>query len=120
MASPRASRSPEDTPLVPINPYGETKLRDREAPCAGSARPGLSWCALRYFNAAGADADGEIGERHDPETHLIPNLVQAVRDGAGPVRCSASDYPTPDGSAVRDYIHVSRPGRRPRGGPRPG
>ena len=67
----------------------------------------FSWCALRYFNAAGADADGEIGERHDPETHLIPNLVRSVL-GSGPgLKVFGNDYPTPDGSVVRDYIHVA-------------
>jgi len=71
------------------------------------AASGFTWCALRYFNAAGADADGEIGERHDPETHLIPNLVRSVL-GSGPgLKVFGSDYPTPDGSVVRDYIHVT-------------
>jgi UDP-glucose-4-epimerase GalE len=97
----------EDVPLRPINPYGESKLAiERALGWIGAAR-GFSWCALRYFNAAGADADGEIGERHDPETHLIPNLVRATL-GTGPgLKVFGHDYPTPDGAAVRDYIHVA-------------
>lgn len=96
----------EDAPLAPTNPYGETKRAIEGAlQWLGQAR-GFSWCALRYFNAAGADADAEIGERHDPETHLIPNLVRAAL-GVGPgLKVFGDDYPTADGSAVRDYIHV--------------
>jgi UDP-glucose-4-epimerase GalE len=97
----------EDSPLVPTNPYGETKrVIEGALKWMGEAK-GFTWCALRYFNAAGADADGEIGERHDPETHLIPNLVRSVL-GSGPgLKVFGNDYPTPDGSVVRDYIHVS-------------
>ena len=96
----------EDAPLSPTNPYGETKrVVEGALRWLGQAK-GFSWCALRYFNAAGADADSEIGERHDPETHLIPNLVRAAL-GSGPqLKVFGDDYPTPDGSAVRDYIHV--------------
>jgi UDP-arabinose 4-epimerase len=104
-----AERDPiaEDTPLQPINPYGETKrVIEGALKWLGPAR-GFSWCALRYFNAAGADPDGEIGERHDPETHLIPNLVRAAL-GTGPgLKVFGDDYPTPDGSAIRDYIDVN-------------
>jgi UDP-glucose-4-epimerase GalE len=97
----------EDSPLIPTNPYGQTKLAVEGALKWMGEAKGFSWCALRYFNAAGADADGEIGERHDPETHLIPNLVRSVL-GAGPgLKVFGSDYPTPDGSVVRDYIHVA-------------
>lgn len=97
----------EDTPKAPINPYGETKLAIERALGWIGAAKGFTWCALRYFNAAGADAGGEIGERHDPETHLIPNLVRATL-GTGPgLKVFGDDYPTPDGSAVRDYIHVT-------------
>jgi UDP-glucose-4-epimerase GalE len=97
---------PEDAPLNPINPYGETKRVIEGALRFIGQAQGLSWCALRYFNAAGADEAGEIGERHEPETHLIPNVLKAVRAGR-PVKLFGSDYPTPDGSVVRDYVHVA-------------
>ncbi len=97
----------ESFPLEPTNPYGETKRVIEGALKWMGAAHGFSWCALRYFNAAGADEDGEIGERHDPETHLIPNLIRSVL-GTGPaLKLFGDDYPTPDGSAVRDYIHVT-------------
>jgi UDP-glucose-4-epimerase GalE len=97
----------EDTPLSPTNPYGETKrVIEGALRWIGEAKR-FTWAALRYFNAAGADPDGEIGERHDPETHLIPNVVRATL-GTGPgLKIFGGDYPTPDGSAVRDYVHVS-------------
>jgi UDP-glucose-4-epimerase GalE len=97
----------EETPQQPTNPYGETKrVIEGALRWIGEAK-GFTWAALRYFNAAGADPDGEIGERHDPETHLIPNLVRATL-GTGPgLKVFGEDYPTPDGSAVRDYVHVS-------------
>jgi UDP-arabinose 4-epimerase len=97
---------PEDAPLNPTNPYGETKRVIEGALRWIGEASGLSWCALRYFNAAGADPDGEIGERHEPETHLIPNILSAVRDKR-PVRLFGDDYPTADGSTVRDYVHVT-------------
>jgi UDP-glucose-4-epimerase GalE len=98
---------PEHAPLKPANPYGETKRIIEGALRWWGAAKGFSWCALRYFNAAGADEDAEIGERHDPESHLIPNLVRAAL-GTGPkLRLFGTDYPTPDGSAVRDYVHVA-------------
>jgi UDP-glucose-4-epimerase GalE len=97
----------EETPLDPINPYGETKRAIEGALRWIGAAKGFSWTALRYFNAAGADEDAEIGERHEPETHLIPNMVRATL-GTGPaLRIFGGDYPTPDGSAVRDYVHVT-------------
>jgi len=96
----------EDAPPRPINPYGETKRAVEGALRWIGAAKGFSWCALRYFNAAGADEAGEIGERHEPETHLIPNVLKAVRAGR-PVKLFGSDYPTPDGSVVRDYVHVA-------------
>jgi UDP-glucose 4-epimerase len=67
----------------------------------------LHWVALRYFNAAGADPDGEIGEVHDPESHLIPLVIRAALGECPPVRILGTDYPTPDGTAIRDYVHVS-------------
>ena len=97
---------PEDTPLAPTNPYGETKRVIESALRWIGAPQGLSWCALRYFNAAGADEAGEIGERHEPETHLIPNILQAVRERRV-LKVFGDDYPTPNGSVVRDYVHVS-------------
>jgi UDP-arabinose 4-epimerase len=97
----------EDTPTNPINPYGESKLQtERMLPWFGNAH-GLKWVALRYFNAAGADPDGEIGENHDPETHLIPLAIQAALGVAPPLKIFGTDYPTEDGTAVRDYIHVA-------------
>ena len=97
----------ENTPLNPTNPYGETKRAIEGALRWIGEAKGFGWSALRYFNAAGADEDGEIGERHDPETHLIPNVVRATL-GTGPgLKIFGSDYPTPDGSAVRDYVHVT-------------
>jgi UDP-arabinose 4-epimerase len=67
----------------------------------------LKWVALRYFNAAGADPEGEAGENHDPETHLIPLAIQAAAGNGPPLQIFGTDYPTPDGTAIRDYIHVS-------------
>jgi len=97
----------ENAAKIPTNPYGETKRVIEGALQWMSQAQGFSWTALRYFNAAGADEDGEIGERHDPETHLIPNMVRAAL-GTGPgLKVFGTDYPTPDGSAVRDYIHVT-------------
>jgi UDP-arabinose 4-epimerase len=97
----------ESTPRIPINPYGETKLAcERLLHWAGEAH-GIGWIALRYFNAAGGDPDGEVGETHDPETHLIPLALKAA-GGRGPVlRVFGDDYPTPDGTAIRDYVHVT-------------
>jgi len=104
---PSASPIPEDHPTVPINPYGASKLAFEGAlRWLGEAHP-FRWTALRYFNAAGADPDGEIGESHEPETHLIPNLCKAVV-GTGPaLTVFGQDYPTPDGTPIRDYIHVT-------------
>jgi UDP-glucose 4-epimerase/UDP-arabinose 4-epimerase len=104
---PSVSPIPEDHATVPINPYGGSKLAYEGAlRWLGEAHP-FRWTALRYFNAAGADPDGEIGESHDPETHLIPNLCKAVL-GTGPaLTVFGQDYPTPDGTPIRDYIHVT-------------
>lgn len=97
----------ESAPLIPTNTYGETKRVIEGALSWMAPVHGFGWAALRYFNAAGADEDGEIGERHDPETHLIPNMVRATL-GTGPgLKVFGNDYPTADGSAVRDYIHVT-------------
>jgi UDP-arabinose 4-epimerase len=96
----------EDHPQRPINPYGSSKLFVERMLADLNAACGLPWMALRYFNAAGADPHGEIGEAHDPETHLIPLVLAAARTGK-PVRIYGDDYDTADGSCVRDYIHVS-------------
>lgn len=96
----------EDTPQRPVNPYGFTKLTaERMLNDFGHAY-GIRWVSLRYFNAAGADPDGELGERHDPETHAIPLAINAALDNGPPFSIFGTDYPTPDGSAVRDYVHV--------------
>jgi UDP-glucose-4-epimerase GalE len=103
---PDASPILETAPTRPINPYGASKLAFESAlKWLGAAHP-FRWTALRYFNAAGADPDGETGESHEPETHLIPNLIKAVL-GTGPaLTVFGQDYPTPDGTPIRDYIHV--------------
>ena len=104
---PTVSPIPETHATVPINPYGASKLAFEGAlRWLGEAHP-FRWTALRYFNAAGADLDGEVGESHEPETHLIPNLCKAVV-GTGPaLTVFGQDYPTPDGTPIRDYIHVA-------------
>ncbi len=105
--TPERVPMPEDHPQRPINPYGETKLAvERALKWYGEAY-GLRWAALRYFNAAGADPDGEIGEAHDPEFHLIPLVLEAGLGKRPPVKVFGTDYPTPDGTAVRDYVHVT-------------
>jgi len=96
---------PEDHPQRPINPYGFSKLVIERMLADLDAAHGLRSVVLRYFNAAGADPDGEIGEAHDPETHLIPLVLAAARDGKA-VNVFGSDYDTADGTCVRDYIHV--------------
>ena len=96
----------ETTPQHPVNPYGETKLTIERALHWYGEAYGLRSVALRYFNAAGCDRDGEIGEEHDPETHLIPLVLRAALGSGPPVSIFGTDYPTPDGTAVRDYIHV--------------
>jgi UDP-glucose 4-epimerase len=90
----------------PINPYGNTKLAVERALADYAAAYPFGYCALRYFNAAGAAADASIGEDHDPETHLIPIVLQAALGKRPHVEVFGTDYPTPDGTCVRDYIHV--------------
>jgi UDP-arabinose 4-epimerase len=97
----------EDEPQKPINPYGESKLFVERMLRWWESAHGLRWTALRYFNAAGADPEGDIGEDHEPETHLIPIAVQAAMGLRAPLEIFGSDYPTQDGTAIRDYIHVS-------------
>jgi len=97
---------PESAPQRPVNPYGESKLMvERMLHWYGAAH-GFTHAALRYFNAAGADPNGEIGEDHDPETHLIPLVLQAALGRRPQIDIFGTDYPTPDGTAIRDYIHV--------------
>lgn len=97
----------EADPQNPANPYGESKLFVERALDWHGRLNGLHWVALRYFNAAGADPDREIGEIHNPESHLIPLVIRATLGECPPVRILGTDYPTPDGTAVRDYVHVS-------------
>jgi len=97
----------EDHPLNPVNPYGETKLAVEKILHWYQGAYQLRFAALRYFNAAGADPDGEVGEDHDPETHLIPLTIEAALGRRAGLDIYGTDYPTPDGTAVRDYIHVA-------------
>lgn len=97
----------EDHPQQPINPYGRTKLVVEQMLADFETAHGLRHVNLRYFNAAGADPEGELGEDHDPETHLIPIVLQVALGKRPHVAVFGTDYPTPDGTCVRDYIHVS-------------
>ena len=104
---PDAVPIPETAPKAPINPYGQSKWTAEQMIADFAAAHGLRSAALRYFNAAGADPDGEIGECHDPESHLIPLAMQAVTGDGPPLTLFGDDYPTPDGTCIRDYIHVA-------------
>ena len=97
----------EDNPRVPINPYGVTKLFFENALEAYGRAYGLRFASLRYFNAAGADESGEIGELHQPETHLIPLALDAAVGARPELDIFGDDYPTPDGTCLRDYVHVN-------------
>ena len=97
----------EDDPVRPSSPYGESKLMIERALYWAGAQHDLRYACLRYFNAAGADPKGRIGEDHDPETHLIPLLIDAALERRGPVTLFGTDYPTPDGTCIRDYVHVT-------------
>ena len=97
----------EETPQRPINPYGSSKAMAERVLADFGAAHGLATTVLRYFNAAGADPENEIGESHDPETHLIPLLLDAASGRRSEVTVFGTDYPTHDGTCVRDYIHVS-------------
>lgn len=103
---PSAIPIPESHPTNPTNPYGWSKLMFERLLHSTAAATGLRFMALRYFNAAGASLDGEIGEAHDPETHLIPRACLASLGHIPPLEIFGNDYPTPDGTAIRDYIHV--------------
>jgi UDP-glucose 4-epimerase len=97
----------EAHPKEPINPYGRTKLMVEQALADYDRAYGLKSVCLRYFNAAGADPDGQLGERHDPETHLIPLVLQAASGRRPQISVFGRDYDTPDGTCIRDYIHIT-------------
>jgi UDP-glucose 4-epimerase len=104
--APAAEALREDSPLGPANPYGEAKaMVERMLPHFARSH-GLDWVALRYFNAAGAHPDGTLGERHDPETHLIPLALRAARGALPSLTVFGDDWPTRDGTCVRDFVHV--------------
>jgi UDP-glucose 4-epimerase len=102
--SPATSPIEEDAPTVPTNPYGASKLAMDQVISYEAAATGLGAVSLRYFNVAGAS--GTLGERHDPETHLIPIVLQVAARRRPFVQLYGTDYPTPDGTAIRDYIHI--------------
>lgn len=97
----------ENHPQNPINPYGRGKLIVEQILKDYSAAYGLNYASLRYFNAAGADPDGDVGELHDPETHLIPLILDVAAGKRENVKIFGTDYDTPDGTCIRDYIHVT-------------
>jgi UDP-glucose-4-epimerase GalE len=103
---PTTENLDESHPQAPINPYGESKLAMERAIRWFHQAHGISWLSLRYFNAAGADPAGRSGEDHQPETHLIPLVLEAAAGLRPEVRVFGTDYPTPDGTCIRDYIHV--------------
>jgi UDP-glucose 4-epimerase len=96
----------EDHPQNPINPYGRTKLHMEHMMADYAHAYGLRYAALRYFNAAGASPEGDLGEEHEPETHLIPLVLQVALGRRAEIAVFGDDYDTPDGTCVRDYIHV--------------
>jgi UDP-glucose 4-epimerase len=96
----------EEHPTAPINPYGETKLAIERMLASYGRAYGLRWAALRYFNAAGADVQARLDERHDPETHLVPIVLDAALGRRDHVTVFGDDYDTPDGTCIRDYVHV--------------
>lgn len=103
---PKEVPIPDDHPQDPINPYGRTKLHMEHMMADYDRAYGLRYAALRYFNAAGSAPDGTIGEAHDPETHLIPLVLQVAQGKREKILMFGDDYPTPDGTCVRDYIHI--------------
>ncbi|MFC3071456.1 UDP-glucose 4-epimerase GalE [Phenylobacterium soli] len=104
---PAATPIGEDAPRAPISPYGATKLTVETMLQDFGRAHGTRWVALRYFNAAGCDPDGEIGELHDPETHLIPLALEVAAGERPRLTVFGADHPTPDGTCVRDYVHVA-------------
>ena len=105
--NPIQSPITESNPRQPVNPYGATKLAFENALEAYSTAYGLKYVSFRYFNAAGADDSGTIGEMHEPETHLVPLIFQAIHGKRAALSIFGDDYPTPDGTCIRDYIHVN-------------
>jgi len=103
---PESGIADEDSALLPINPYGSSKLMIEQILRDVAHAHGLRYVALRYFNVAGADQQGRIGERHSPETHLIPLILQAAKGERDGITVYGTDYHTPDGTCIRDYIHV--------------
>jgi UDP-arabinose 4-epimerase len=108
---PHQTPMPEEHPQLPINPYGWSKLFVERMMADYAAAYDLRYAALRYFNAAGADADGEVGERHEPETHVIPLAARGALRDDYEFTIFGDDFDTRDGTCVRDYIHVSDLGR---------
>ncbi len=102
---PKIVPIPEESPFAPVNPYGETKVMIETMLGWLDQYSGLRSIALRYFNACGSDPESDLGEEHDPETHLIPLLLKAIVTG-NPITLFGDDYDTPDGTCIRDYIHV--------------
>jgi UDP-glucose 4-epimerase len=103
---PKYTPIDERHPQQPINPYGRTKLMVEQALADYDKAYGMKSVCLRYFNAAGADPEGQLGERHDPETHLIPLVLQAASSRRPHISVFGRDYDTPDGTCIRDYIHI--------------
>jgi len=97
----------EEDPRHPVNPYGYTKLVAEQMLADAEAANGIRNVTLRYFNATGADPDGELGESHEPETHLIPLVLATALGRQSSINVFGDDYPTPDGTCIRDYVHVS-------------
>lgn len=104
---PQAPLIDEAHPTQPINPYGASKLMVEQVLRDAAHAYGLRSVALRYFNAAGASVEGDLGESHTPETHLIPNVLRAALSGTSTLKVFGADYPTSDGTCVRDYVHVN-------------
>lgn len=104
--NPKSDQIREDHPTNPINVYGQTKLIVEEILAAVCAKNDFHAVCLRYFNAAGAVADGSLGESHDPETHLVPNALKAAHRSGPSLTIFGNDYPTPDGTCIRDFVHV--------------
>jgi UDP-glucose 4-epimerase len=98
---------PEDAPLAPLSPYGASKMMVERILADVERAHGLRWAALRYFNASGADPEGGLGECHEPETHLIPLALEAAAGLRSRLQLYGTDYPTRDGTCVRDYVHVT-------------